>query len=480
MDMLKDRNNENNYESYELNENSRYYEIDTENETSRKKNSPKRGRSRMWKRAAAIAASAMLFGTVAGASYQATIATVDGSNVDTVQASETESDSSSNAQTSIQTYDVSGVVEKVMPSVVAITNISVQEVSDFFYGTLTYDSESSGSGIIIGQNDTELLIGTNNHVVEDATDLSVCFSVDADGLEDPEDAVVSAVVKGTDSQHDLAVIAVNLDDISDEVMDQIAIAELGSSADLSIGEPAIAIGNALGYGQSVTLGIISAMDREITVQDGDHTVTNTMIQTDAAINFGNSGGALVNSQGQVIGINSVKTAESGVEGMGYAIPIDTAKPIFEELMNLTTRTVVEEEEQGYMGVSVVDISSEAKQLYSMPSGAFVYSVEEGSAAEEAGLVRGDIITKIDGVTISSRDELLERMQYYKSGETIDLIVQSAQGSEYVERTVTITLGEKPQDTTTSEQSSESTQEETDYQGSRNGNGYDIFRNFLGF
>ncbi len=473
MDMLRDRNSENNYEYYELDENSRYYKTDADREASAKR-SQKKARSRMWKRAAAIAASAMLFGSVAGASYQ--MASVDQSDMDTVQASETED--SSSGQASMQAYDVSDVVEKVMPSVVAITNISVEEVPNFFYGTLTYDSESSGSGFIIGQNDTELLIGTNNHVVEDATDLSVCFSVDTESLEDPEDAVVSATVKGTNSERDLAVIAVNLEDIPDEVMSQIAVAEMGSSSDLSIGEPAIAIGNALGYGQSVTLGIISALDREVSVEDGDHTVTNTMIQTDAAINFGNSGGVLVNAQGQVIGINSVKTAESGVEGMGYAIPIDTAQPIFEELMNMTTRTVVDEGEQGYMGVSVVDISSEAKQLYSMPSGAFVYSVEEGSAAEAAGLVRGDIITKLDGVTISTRDELLERMQYYKAGETIDLIVQSAQGSEYIERTVTITLGEKPQETASSGQNEENNQQETEYQ--RNYNGNDLFRNFFGF
>lgn len=471
--MLRDRNSENNYEYYELDENSRYYKTDADREASAKR-SQKKARSRMWKRAAAIAASAMLFGSVAGASYQ--MASVDQSDMDTVQASETED--SSSGQASMQAYDVSDVVEKVMPSVVAITNISVEEVPNFFYGTLTYDSESSGSGFIIGQNDTELLIGTNNHVVEDATDLSVCFSVDTESLEDPEDAVVSATVKGTNSERDLAVIAVNLEDIPDEVMSQIAVAEMGSSSDLSIGEPAIAIGNALGYGQSVTLGIISALDREVSVEDGDHTVTNTMIQTDAAINFGNSGGVLVNAQGQVIGINSVKTAESGVEGMGYAIPIDTAQPIFEELMNMTTRTVVDEGEQGYMGVSVVDISSEAKQLYSMPSGAFVYSVEEGSAAEAAGLVRGDIITKLDGVTISTRDELLERMQYYKAGETIDLIVQSAQGSEYIERTVTITLGEKPQETASSGQNEENNQQETEYQ--RNYNGNDLFRNFFGF
>ena len=439
--MLKNRNDEE----------KRFYELEEEHTQDR---SFKKERGRMWKRAAAIAASAMLFGTVAGASYQ--MSAVKDSSLNTVQASETETGTDANANENLivsgQMNDVSAVAKKVMPSVVAITNKSTQEIKDYFYGTRTYEEESSGSGIIISKNDTELLIGTNNHVVENATTLSVCFSVDT---EDPEDAVVSAVVKGTDSQHDLAVIAVNLEDIPDEVMEQIEIAELGSSEDVAVGEPAIAVGNALGYGQSVTLGIVSALDREVTVQDGNNFITNNMIQTDAAINFGNSGGALVNAKGQVIGINSVKTASSGVEGMGYAIPIDTARPIFEELMNRTTRTIVESEEQGFMGLTPVDVTAEAKQLYNMPSGAFVYNVVEGSAAEEAGIVKGDIITKVDGMTISSKDELLERMMYYKAGETIDVVLQSAQGSEYVERTVSVTLGERPEDETASAQPEES-------------------------
>lgn len=488
--MLKNREDRNHYESYELSEESRYDEMTEGNQRTQKKTSRKRGNGRLWKRTAVIAASAMLFGTVAGVSYQMSSASVENSYISTVQASETSGDADDGVQVSGRLNDVSDIAAKVMPSVVAITNQSTQEIKDMFSrATRVYETESSGSGIIISKNDTELLIGTNNHVVEDATTLSVCFSVD---VEDPEDAVVSAVVKGTDSQRDLAVIAVNLEDIPDEVMDQIAIAELGSSEDLLVGEPAIAVGNALGYGQSVTLGIISALNREVTVQDGNHTITNDMIQTDAAINFGNSGGALVNAKGQVIGINSVKTASSGVEGMGYAIPIDTAKPIFEELMALTTRTLVDESEQGYMGITIIDVSTEAKQLYNMPSGAFISAVGEGTAAEEAGLAKGDIITKIDGVTISSKDELLNRMQYYRAGETIDVVVQSAQGSEYVERTVTITLGEKPASETSSDSqrgqdSQDGQQQESDYYeddgyyGNGQGNGaYDLFRNFFGF
>ena len=466
--MLKDKRNEE----------KRFYEL--EEEMTPNKSFRKKERGRMWKRTAAIAASAMLFGTVAGASYQ--MSSVNHSDLNTVQASETETGADANKDLIVsgQMNDVSAVVEKVMPSVVAITNKSTQEIKDYFYGTRTYEEESSGSGIIISKNETELLIGTNNHVVENATTLNVCFSVET---EDPEDAVVSAVVKGTDSQHDLAVIAVNLEDIPEEVLNQIEIAELGSSEDIAVGEPAVAVGNALGYGQSVTLGIISALDREVTVQDGDNFITNNMIQTDAAINFGNSGGALVNAKGEVIGINSVKTASSGVEGMGYAIPIDTAKPIFEELMNRTTRTLVETEEQGFMGLTPVDVTAEAKQLYNMPSGAFVYDVMEESAAEEAGIVKGDIITKVDGMAISSKDELLERMQYYKAGETIDVVLQSAQGSEYVERTVSVTLGERPEDETASAdtEESKSQEQETDSQAypERDG-GYDLFREFFGF
>ncbi|MDO4454142.1 MAG: trypsin-like peptidase domain-containing protein [Eubacteriales bacterium] len=466
--MLKDKKNEE----------KRFYEL--EEEITPNKFSRKKEPGRMWKRAAAIAASAMLFGTVAGASYQ--MSSVNHSDLNTVQASETETGADANEDLIVsgQMNDVSAVVEKVMPSVVAITNKSTQEIKDYFYGTRIYEEESSGSGIIISKNETELLIGTNNHVVENATTLNVCFSVET---EDPEDAIVSAVVKGTDSQHDLAVIAVNLEDIPEEVLDQIEIAEFGSSEDIAVGEPAVAVGNALGYGQSVTLGIISALDREVTVQDGDNFITNNMIQTDAAINFGNSGGALVNAKGEVIGINSVKTASSGVEGMGYAIPIDTAKPIFEELMNRTTRTIVETEEQGFMGLTPVDVTAEAKQLYNMPSGAFVYDVIKGSAAEEAGIVKGDIITKVDGMAISSKDELLERMQYYKAGETIDVVLQSAQGSEYVERTVSVTLGERPEDETASAEPEEnkSQEQETDSQEyqERDG-GYDLFREFFGF
>jgi len=334
--------------------------------------------------------------------------------------------------------DISTVAKNVMPSIVSITTIGVQEVQSMFYGTTTEEVESSGSGIIVDQNDTELLIATNNHVVEGAETVSVCFTVES---ENPEDAVVEAQVKGTDSEHDLAVIAVQLSDISSAVKSEIKVAEMGDSDTLVVGEQAVAIGNALGYGQSVTVGYISALDREVTVED----ITNNLIQTDAAINPGNSGGALLNIKGQVIGINSVKAAATGVEGMGYAIPINTAKPILDDLMIRTTRTKVDTADMGYLGVSVADVSEEARQIYSMPAGAFIKSVEEGSAAEAAGIIKNDIITKLDGVTITSSTELTSRMQYYKAGEIIEVVIQQSQNGEYSEKTLTVTLGKRPAD-----------------------------------
>ena len=377
--------------------------------------------------------------------------------------------------------NITAVSKSVMPSIVAITSVGVQEVQSMFYGTTREEYESSGSGIIVDQNDTELLIATNNHVVEGSETLSVCFTVE---LENPEDAVVEAQVKGTDSEHDLAVIAVKLSDIPSEIKSQIKVAEMGDSDKLEVGEQAVAIGNALGYGQSVTVGYISALDREVTVEN----ITNNLIQTDAAINPGNSGGALLNIKGEVIGINSVKAAATGVEGMGYAIPINTAKPILDDLMNRTTRTKVETAEMGYLGVSVADVSEEASQVYNMPAGAFIKSVESGTAAEKAGIKQGDIITKLDGVTITSRTELLNRMQYYKAGETIEVVVQNSQNGEYSEKALTVTLDKRPADlsATTGESETQGQQSEgyqDPYGGYEqnpySGNGQDPFSQFFG-
>lgn len=452
---------------------------------------PKKKKSMMSK--IAVAASvAVVFGVVASASFQ--ITDYVGGKV-FPQTKQTEAKISSTgtvnelnktaegSTVSTSSTDVAKVAENAMPSIVAITSKTVKEVQTYFYGTQAQEEESSGSGIIIGKNDKELLIATNNHVVEGSENLTVCFTVN---VENQEDKVVQAQVKGTDPEHDLAMVAVQLSDIPADVLNQVKIAEIGDSDNLQVGQQAIAIGNALGYGQSVTSGIISALNREVSVETTSGTVTNSLIQTDAAINFGNSGGALLNINGQLSGINSVKAASSGVEGMGYAIPINTAKPILDDLMNRTTRSKVESSEKGYMGVKPVDVSEEAKQVYNMPSGAFLYEVVEGSAAEKAGLIKGDIVTKIDGISITSANDLYDRMNYYKAGETIDLEVQAADGGEYKARTVSITLDKQSADTTsnnTNPQSEDSSngQSQQDQMTpmipNQGGNGMEQFFNF---
>ncbi len=336
---------------------------------------------------------------------------------------------------------VADVAAAVMPAVVSITNKSVQEVEDLFsrfgmygYGsgngrTYTYEEESCGSGIIIGKNDEELLICTNYHVVEDATEITVGFV---------DDEVYEAAVKGSDESNDLAVVAVKLSDISDDTMDQIKIAQIGDSDDLLVGEQVVAIGNALGYGQSVTTGIVSALNRTIEADGYDDTA---LIQTDAAINGGNSGGALLDMNGYVIGINSAKIAASGVEGMGYAIPISYAKPILEDLMNKKTRTeTVDEEDSAYIGISGEGVTEEMASLYGIPKGVFITEVAEDSPAAEAGLQKGDIITKFDGSSVSSMEDLRDTLAYYAAGEEVKLTVSTADNGEYKEDTVNLTLG----------------------------------------
>lgn len=357
------------------------------------------------------------------------------------------------AETVIPTYNVSGIVKDVMPSVVAITNKSVQEVQYMFRGTMEIENESSGSGFILAQNDTELLIATNYHVIEGASSLTVCFSAEA---EDETSLLVRAAEKGSEPQYDLAVVAVKLDDIPAEIMEQIKPVRLGSSGEVLVGEPAVAIGNALGYGQSVTLGIISALDRTFQGDDAQ----NRYLQTDAAINFGNSGGALLNASGEVIGINSAKAAQYGVEGMGYAIPIDEAKPILDTLMDKETREKVKKEERGYLAVSVQDISAEARKLYEIPNGVYVYGVQEGSQAERAGLKRGDIISRLDGSSVTSTERLNEILESYRAGETVTVLVLTADGGRYRENELQITFEEQPQS--------------SGYPGSRYGFGYDDY------
>lgn len=335
--------------------------------------------------------------------------------------------------------NVTAIANNCLPSVVSITNRGVTEVRTMF-GTYQQDAESSGSGIIIGENETELLIVTNYHVVSGSSELSVVFSYDEDS-DDP--SLVSARVKGYEADKDLAVIAVSLDDITDEMRSKIKIATIGDSSNLVLGQEVVAIGNALGYGQSVTTGIISALGRNVTVSDDNGgSITNKLIQTDAAINPGNSGGALLNMNGELIGINSVKVSSSSVEGMGYAIPISDVQSIIEELMLKETRDVVAEEKQGYLGIKPIDVTNDIYEAYDMPVGVYIYNVYEGSPAEAAGLVKGNIITKFDGQTIKNREALMSLLTYYRAGETVEIVamVQSAEG--YVEKTFQVTLGTK--------------------------------------
>ena len=357
------------------------------------------------------------------------------------------------ADTASENGAVAAVAQASMPSVVAITTVSVQEIPSFFgYGSRQYKSAASGSGIIVGDNDDELLIATNNHVVEGATTLSVCFigddvtnaeteTVNAgdNGDLNVEDAV-SAKIKGTDADNDLAVVAVKKADIPEDTLSQIKIAQIGSSDDLVVGQQVVAIGNALGYGQSVTSGWVSALNRTISTDDGDST---GLIQTDAAINPGNSGGALLNMKGELIGINSAKYADSSVEGMGYAIPISKAKPILEDLMNRETREKVDSSEKGYLGVVLANLTTEAIQMYNMPTGAFVRGVEQNSPAQESGLCKGDIIVKFDGQKVSDGDDLMDKLQYYKSGEKIEAVIARANNGVYEESTIELTLGTRP-------------------------------------
>ena len=337
---------------------------------------------------------------------------------------------------SVVTSDVSSIVNDVMPSVVAITNMSVQEVQNFWGQTSQYQSESCGTGIIIAKTDNELLIVTNNHVIADNESLTVTFD---------DDTSVDADVKGTDSEHDLAVIAVPLDQISSKTMEKIAVATLGDSTALQVGEPAIAIGNAMGYGQSVTTGVISAVNRESTTTDeqtGETEETGVkLIQTDAAINPGNSGGPLVNANGEVIGINSSKLASTTVEGMGYAIPISDVSDIIDNLMNQETKHKVSEEKKGYLGVKGYDVTEESAKKYNMPTGVYVAEIVKGGGAEEAGITKGNVITALNGTTVNSMEELQKELGYYESGKTVSVTIQVPENNgEWTEKTVDVKLG----------------------------------------
>lgn len=416
---------------------------------------------------------AVVFGLVAGIVFQGVNLTTERflvtdteqkNQVETAQLTKETTADSKDTQNSVVSSEVTGSVASVaktaMPTVVAITSVSIQEIPYYFgFGfssrsTQQYSSEGSGSGIIVGENDDELLIATNNHVVSGATTLSVCFmgsdvvsaeqetaETAADDSADinVEDAV-SAKIKGTDESNDLAVIAVAKADIPQDTLSEIKIAQLDTSDDLEVGEQVVAIGNALGYGQSVTSGWISALNRTISTDD---MTGSGLIQTDAAINPGNSGGALLNMKGEVIGINSAKFASNAVEGMGYAIPISKAQPILEDLMSRETRDKVDSSEASYLGINPLDLSAEVTAMFDMPEGVFVSSVNTGEAADNAGIRKGDIITGFDGQTVTGRDDLNDKMKYYAAGETVDITIARAQNGQYMEQTVQVTLGSRP-------------------------------------
>jgi serine protease Do len=333
---------------------------------------------------------------------------------------------------------VADVAANCMPSLVTISTMSVEEMQSFFGGSQKYQVQGAGSGVIIGQNDSELLIATNNHVVSGATSLSVGFI---------DETVVEAAIKGTDADNDLAVVAVQTSDIPESTQKQLKVATIGSSDDLALGDQIVAIGNALGYGQSVTAGYVSAKNRTLQLSDGTNTFTSTdLIQIDAAINSGNSGGALFNMKGELVGINEAKSSSTSsgatVDNMGYAIPIDKAEPILEQLMTEETKIAYSEDEQGYLGITATNVTSEYSQMYDMPEGVGITSVVKGGPAEQGGLQKGDIIIKVAGTTVSNFDDLQNELRYHKSGESIEITYERADNGKYKENTANVTLGTK--------------------------------------
>lgn len=380
-----------------------------------------------------VVAMALVFGLIAGGTMYGVNAAANRlysqnhiSQTDTTEASTSESSSG-----------VAQVADNAMPSVVTISTMSVEEMRSFFGGTQQYEVEGAGTGVIIGENDTELLIATNNHVVEGANSLSVGFI---------DESTVSAEIKGTDAENDLAVISVKLSDISTDTMNQIKIASIGDSDELQLGEQVVAIGNALGYGQSVTSGYVSALNRDLSLTDeSGNTINSTgLIQTDAAINPGNSGGALLNMNGELIGINEAKsgTTSSGttVDNIGFAIPINKAQESLQNLMNQETREKVSEDQASYIGIQGASVSSDEQEKFSIPAGVVVASVVEDGPAAQAGIQEGDIITELDGRSVSSIEGLQDTLQYYAAGETVDIVVQRADNGSYQEQTLSITLG----------------------------------------
>ena len=413
-----------------------YYKPEPDDMNGMNEETPKPKKNRKVPKPVKLVCAGVAFGLVASVTFQTGnyvgtkvfgTTTTNGKTAKTAQTVDGAKLTTSSSSTG--TSDVATIAKNAMPSIVSITNMSVQEVQSFFGGTQQQESTSVGSGIIIGQTDSELLILTNNHVVEGNEKLTVSF-VDNESVE--------ANVKGTDSTKDLAVVAVKISDVKDSTMDEIAVATMGDSSKLEVGEQVVAIGNALGYGQSVTSGIVSATERTLDGYEG-----GTLIQTDAAINPGNSGGALLNSNGEVIGINTAKVATDSVEGMGYAIPISDARDTIQNLMNQETKTKVSEAEQGYLGIQGVDVSDESSKMYNMPTGVYISDVVKNGGAQQAGLTKGSVITGLEGTTISDMNSLKEQLQYYRVGDKVKVTVQvPGNNGEYTEKTVEVTLGSK--------------------------------------
>ena len=414
------------------------------------------GGNSIFKKAVAIALAGVLFGCAAGGTMAGVNALTNRSasvKEETVSGiAQAESTAEESHEAVIPTAavaeagastgnDVSGIVEEAMPSVVAINSKMVITQNDFFFGPQKYEASGSGSGIIVGENDAELLLATNNHVVADSEDLQVTF---VDG------STASAQVKGTDPDMDLAVVSVKLADIGADTRKAIKVASLGASNALKLGEGVVAIGNALGEGQSVTVGYVSALNKEVPIEGS----TRKLIQVDAAINPGNSGGALLNMRGELIGINSAKLASTEIEGIGYAIPISEAKDIMNNLMTRETRDQVPENEQGYIGIQLQNIDSTMAKAYGMPEGIYVIKIVEGGAASRSDLRERDIITKFDGQTVKTGEELQKMLTYYRGGETVTLTVQSLEGGKYVERQVEVTLGLREETRNMSQSSTE--------------------------
>lgn len=438
-------NQYNYYNPNEMNGNYQYGGYGTNSQPEPEKPDKKKKTGKSVPKAVAVGGLAILFGVVSSAVFLTSnvvgtrLLGLDSGTSSVSTSSRTVGNSTPlSTSSSVVTSDVSGIVENVMPSIVSITSMSVEEVQSFFGGTYQQQTEGAGTGIIIGQNDSELLIVTNNHVVEGSNTLTVTFN---------DESSVEANIKGTNSDYDVAVIAVPLEDISDDTMEAISVATLGDSTELKVGEPAIAIGNALGYGQSVTTGVISALDRSVSTTDSQtgQTVESSvkLIQTDAAINPGNSGGALVNANGEVVGINSSKLVGDSVEGVGYAIPISDVSDLIEQLMNQETREKVAEADQGALGIRGISVSDAFSEQLELPQGVYVSEVTSGGGAEAAGMSRGCIITAVNGTSISSMEGLQEQLQYYAKGETVTLTIQVPQTTgDYQEQTLDVTLGEK--------------------------------------